>query len=172
MKRRGLHPVVCAAVGAAAGLLVVGYDGVSEVRWVGGKDVALSVAAPHPVRSVTYACCWNTQAAHYRELPPESRMAVWMADASVQAAPRRPDGSFLLSVRTGGTESGLGLLRNTYVQQTHVLMVVELETGERWEAELTLPDVRKATTATIRIPDDARPVPVEVAPVPRLVRGW
>lgn len=47
-----------AAVGLIAAVLVLIYDATVTIRWGGSVDVELTVEAPRPVRSVSYACSW------------------------------------------------------------------------------------------------------------------
>lgn len=149
-----------AAVGLVAAVLVLGCDAAQEIRWIGGRDVSLTVEAPLPIRSVSYACWWPYEADHNRALFAEHGVeTVRWIESQPKPAERSPDGMFDILVRTGGTHSGLRLLRDSYHQQSHALIVVELETGEQWLSILTLPDVTKTTRATVRIPDDARRLP-------------
>ena len=158
-------------IGAAVAICLFGYDATSTIRWGGGKDIALIVKAPHPVRSVLYADTNESMAEHFRALPLKAWETMLQADASPKPAPRRPDGTFELFVRSYGTESGLRILHNTRGQMTYAVLVVELETSEKWVAILKLPDTRKYSTVTLRIPEDAHSIGLEVAPAPRPTVG-
>jgi hypothetical protein len=155
------------AVGLVAAAFALFYDAAVTIRWSGSRDVELTVEAPHPVCSVSYACCGNDEAAYYRGLPPEAWEVVLPSDRRVKTADRQPDGSFVIEVETSGKESGFKVFHNSYYQRPCALILIELETGERWVTELTLPDVTKTTRATVHIPDDARRLP----PAPAGERG-
>jgi hypothetical protein len=157
-----------ATVGLTAAVLVLGCDIAQVIKWQGGRDVTLTVEAPQPVWSVSYACWWSREADHNRALFAEHGVeTVRWIESQPKPAEQSPDGTFDILVRTGGEESGLRLLRDSYHQQRDALILVELETGEQWVAILTLPDVTKTTRATVRIPDDARLLP----PAPAGERG-
>jgi hypothetical protein len=146
MQRRTRYARVGLLAAAVAVGAVVGYDCARTIRWGGGYQVQVRVErlSPRPVSSLSDVVLFRREW-EYADGDPGRIDSSW---EMVQGAGAEP---FLVWVKSGGADSGLGR-EVSYVRQEVLVLRVGYADGGSGLVVAELPDGRGDRAVSVRVP--------------------